>query len=143
MPSRSRLTSTGFCNVTCYQLLLEGTVRWELFSIGFAISLFLFCTPFLMAGSVKSLEDLKPYRGRDSYLQIDGEMRQKMFLAVFDEIQRLHRGTVDGQLHEEIVLLCPQTADFLYSQFTPTEVSYRGASRPMLEANATELYRAS
>ena len=108
-------------------------------SIGFALSLLLAFTPFLMAGSVKSLEELKPYRGRGSYLQIDGDLRQKMFLAVFDEIQRLYRGTVDGQLHEEVVLLCPQTVDFLYSQFTPTKVSYQNGSRPVLEAKAREL----
>ena len=108
-------------------------------SIGFALSLLLTSTPFLMAGSVKSLEELKPYRGRGSYLQIDGDLRQKMFLAVFDEIQRLYRGTVDGQLHEEVVLLCPQTVDFLYSQFTPTKVSYQNGSRPVLEAKAREL----
>ena len=117
----------------------EGNGEMEIVSISFALSLLLFFTPFLLAGSVKSWEDLKPYRGRDSYRQIDGELRQKMFLAVFDEIQRLYRGRVDGQLHEEVVLLCPQTADFLYSQFTPTKVSYQNGSRPILEAKAGEL----
>ena len=105
-------------------------------SIGLALSLPLSFAPLLMAGSVKSWEDLKPYQGRDSYVRIDGELRQKMFLAVFDEIQRLYGGTVDGQLHEEVVLLCPQTADFLYSEFTPTRVSYQKGSRPVLEAKA-------
>ncbi len=110
-------------------------------SIGIALSLLLSFAPFLMAGSVKSWEDLKPYQGRDSYVRIDGELRQKMFLAVFDEIQRLYGGTVDGQLHEEVVLLCPQTADFLYSEFTPTRVSYQKGSRPVLEAKAGDLTR--
>ena len=110
-------------------------------SIGLALSLLLSFAPFLMAGSVKSWEDLKPYQGRDSYVRIDGELRQKMFLAVFDEIQRLYGGTVDGQLHEEVVLLCPQTADFLYSEFTPTRVSYQKGSRPVLEAKAGDLTR--
>ena len=62
-----------------------------------------------------------------------------MFLAVFDEIQRLCRATVDGQLHKEVVRLCSQPVDFRYLQFTPTNVSYQNGSRPALEAKVREL----
>lgn len=88
-------------------------------TISLVLSLLLFLTPFVKAESVKSWEDLAPHQGRNSYHRIDGKLRQQMFLAVFDQIQRLYRGSVDGQIYEEIVLLCPETADFLYSPPQP------------------------
>ena len=62
-----------------------------------------------------------------------------MFLTVFDSIQDQYKGTVDGQIHEKIVLLCPETSDFLYSQFTPSQVQYQSNSRPLLEAKVMEI----
>lgn len=88
---------------------------------------------------VSSWEELKVYTGRGAYQKIEGQLRQKTYLAVYDGLQQLYGGTVDGQLHEEVVLLCPETADFLYSGFTPTEVDYRQGSRPVLEAKVREV----
>ena len=68
---------------------------------------------------VSSWEELELYKGRKAYRKIEGELRQKMFLAIFDGLQRLDGGNVDGQLHANVVLLCPETADFLYTRFTP------------------------
>ena len=110
-------------------------------TVSFFLSLCLFLTALLKAESVESWEDLTPYRGRDAYHRIDGKLRQQMFLAVFDEIQRLYSGSVEGQIYEDVVLLCPQTADFLYSKFTPTRVNWRRGARPLLEARVSELTR--
>ena len=47
-------------------------------------------------------------------------------------------GSVDRVLAERLVRLCPQTADCLYREYTPTEVSYRRGSRPELERYAEQ-----
>jgi len=88
---------------------------------------------------VSSWDELKLYSGREAYRKIEGELRQNMFLSVFDGLQRLYGGTVEGQLHENVVVLCAETADFLYTRFTPTEVNYRQGSRPVLEATVREV----
>ena len=88
---------------------------------------------------VSSWEELELYKGRKAFRKIEGELRQKMFQSVFDGLQRLDESNVDGQLHENVVLLCPETADFLYTRFTPTDVKYRQGSRPVLEATVQEV----
>ena len=62
-----------------------------------------------------------------------------MFLSVFDGLQYLYGCTVEDQLHENVVVLCAETADFLYTRFTPTEVNYHQGSRPVLEATVREV----
>jgi hypothetical protein len=44
-----------------------------------------------------------------------------------------HGDGVDFRLRQTQVILCPQTAEFLYSHFTPTTARYRKGSRPLLE----------
>jgi hypothetical protein len=97
---------------------------------------------------VSSWEELELYKGRKAYRKIEGKLRQKMFMSIFDGLQRLDGGdglqrldggNVDGQIHANVVLLCPETADFLYTRFTPTEVEYRQGSRPVLEATVREV----
>ena len=89
--------------------------------------------------SVSSWEELQAYTGPQSAQKIQGPMRQEMFRAVYDAIQDEYGGTVDGQIHEKVVLLTPQTADFLYTRFTPTEVSYQPGTRPVLESTVSEV----
>ncbi len=88
---------------------------------------------------VSSWEELQAYTGPQSAKKIQGPMRQKMFRAVYEAIQDQYGGTVDGQIHEKVVLLAPQTVDFLYTRFTPTKVSYQTGSRPLLEARVSEV----
>jgi hypothetical protein len=42
-------------------------------------------------------------------------------------------GSIDRVLYESMVRLCPETADALYGNFTPTHVGYRSGTRPELE----------
>ncbi len=44
------------------------------------------------------------------------------------------RGSVDWLLAQTMMRLCSETADFLYSSFTPLEVKYQQGSRPQLES---------
>ncbi len=105
----------------------------------------LFVTSLLLSGligagpPVSHWKELAPYTGRNAYQKIDGTLRQKMFLAIYDGLQKSYGGTVEGQLHENVVLLCAETSDFLYSHFTPTTVDYRQGSRPVLEAKVEEV----
>ncbi len=43
------------------------------------------------------------------------------------------RGSVDRVLMENMVRLCTETADYLYSEYTPTETFYSKGARPQLE----------
>ncbi len=43
------------------------------------------------------------------------------------------KGSVDRVLMENMVRLCPETADYLYSEYTPTETFYGKGARPQLE----------
>jgi hypothetical protein len=43
-------------------------------------------------------------------------------------------GSVDRELARNMVRLCPETADYLYSSFTPLHVPYRQGTRSKLEA---------
>jgi len=68
--------------------------------------------------------DLSPYQG----------------LGIFGAAYRLmlendcHApGSVDRVLADRSILLCDQTAQFLYSQYTPMRPPYRKGTRPELE----------
>ena len=110
----------------------------RILTILFVTSLLL--SELIVAGPpVSHWEELAPYTGRNAYQKIDGALRQQMFLAIYDGLQKSYGGTVEGQLHENVVLLCAETSEFLYSHFTPTTVDYRQGSRPVLEATVEEV----
>jgi len=48
-------------------------------------------------------------------------------------------GSVDRVLLNEMVRLCPETAGYLYNRFTPTKVSYKKGTRPVLEKYVEEI----
>lgn len=50
-------------------------------------------------------------------------------------------GSVDRVLQERMVLLCPPTADLLYSRFTPTRATWTAGSRPALDRAAARAAR--
>ncbi len=47
-------------------------------------------------------------------------------------------GSVDRVLLEQMVLLCPETAAFLYSQFTPPQANYQKGALPELERHVAK-----
>jgi len=69
----------------------------------------------------------------DAYLQYRG-LRQlpRPYRTMFDNDPH-PAGSIDRALWESMVRLCPATADRLYREYTPTQVSYRPGMRPTLE----------
>jgi len=82
---------------------------------------------------VSTWEDLRPYTGKAARDVIVGEERRKAYMLNYDQLRINYGENVEFQLRREQVILCPQTADFLYTKFTPTKVSYQRGSRPVLE----------
>lgn len=82
---------------------------------------------------VKSLHELKAYTGKKAVKQITGENRKKAYLLNYNQLKINYGENVEFQLRREQVILCPQTVDFLYSEFTPTLVKYKKGTRPELE----------
>ena len=78
-------------------------------------------------------EQLEPYTGRDAYKAIVGERRQQAYRFNYEQLGINYGDNVEFQLRGQQVILCPQTAEFLYGQFTPRTVRYRKGTRPMLE----------
>lgn len=52
-------------------------------------------------------------------------------------------GSVDRVLMERMIRLCPETSAYLYSEYTPTDVTYKGGSRPELESHLKEMVATS
>ncbi len=93
----------------------------------------------LYAGPVvNNRDDLKAYAGREAAERIVGELRRKAFLLNYEQLGINYGEGVDFQLRREQVILCPQTAEFLYSEFTPSRVAYTKGSRPVLEQVAAD-----
>lgn len=88
---------------------------------------------------VRTREDLKPYTGLEACQIITGKLRQEAFLANYHQLKVNYSGAVEFQLRRQLVLLCPQTADFMYRHFTPIRVDYQIGSRPALEALVEEV----
>ena len=80
-----------------------------------------------------SWDDLRAYTGLASAKRIVGKQRRAAYIVNYNQLDVNYTGTVDFQLRRELVLLCPQTADFLYRTYTPERTSYVAGSRPELE----------
>lgn len=74
--------------------------------------------------------DLGPYRGIGQF----GPAYRAMF-----ESDAHAPGSVDRVLLERMIRLCPETAEYLYTEHTPTEVKYRKGSRPELEERLADI----
>ena len=82
---------------------------------------------------VTSREGLAPYTGEHAYKMVVGPKRQEAYRLNYEQLGINYGDNVDFQLRQEQVILSPQTAEFLYSEFTPTEIRYKKGSRPSLE----------
>ncbi len=74
--------------------------------------------------------DVSPYRGIGQF----GAPYRRMY-----ENDVHSPGSVDRSLLEDMVRVCAETADHLYSGFTPTGLQYERASRPQLEGLVAEI----
>ncbi|MCY4113063.1 MAG: hypothetical protein OXG33_03860 [Chloroflexi bacterium] len=80
-----------------------------------------------------SWDDLRPYTGLAAAERIVGELRRAAYIVNYNQLDVNYTGTVDFQLRRDLVLLCPQTAEFLYRSYTPERTTYVAGSRPELE----------
>ena len=80
-----------------------------------------------------SREDLREYTGLAAAERIVGEQRRAAYIINYNQLDVNYTGAVEFQLRRNLVLLCPQTADFLYRSYTPERTLYAGGSRPELE----------
>ncbi len=83
---------------------------------------------------VTSWEELAKYTGRRALGQIVGDLRKRAYRLNYDQLEINYGENVEFQLRRRQAILCPQTAGFLYSRFTPLKVRYQAGSRPALEA---------
>lgn len=91
-----------------------------------------------MGGVADSWEDLQAYTGLNALQTIVGEDRRLAYLLNYEQLAVNYGQNVEFQLRREQVILCPQTEEFLYSQFTPLRTRYTPGSRPELEAVVAE-----
>lgn len=80
-----------------------------------------------------SWDDLRPYTGLAAAERIVGEQRRAAYIVNYNQLDVNYTGTVDFQLRRDLVLLCPQTAEYLYRSYTPERTTYVAGSRPVLE----------
>lgn len=82
--------------------------------------------------AVKSWADIAAYTGFQAADLLDDEQREAC-VANWHQLQANYGDNVEFQLRQEQVLLCSETAEFLYSEFTPLTGRYTPGSRPRLE----------
>jgi hypothetical protein len=93
----------------------------------------------LLTGSVaQTWDQLAAYTGAQAVQALVGEDRQQVFEVNAAQMRANYDGGVDFQLRETCVLLCAQTASFLYDKFTPRQTRYAAGSRPVLETVVKE-----
>ena len=93
----------------------------------------------LFTGSVaQTWNDLAVYTGEKAIQALVGKERQQVFKVNAAQMRANYDGGVDFQLRDACTLLCAQTADFLYDEFTPRQTRYAAGSRPVLEAVVKE-----
>lgn len=89
---------------------------------------------------VHDREGLEAYTGENAVSVIEGEDRKLVYALNYVQLGLNYGEAVEYQLRREAVVLCPQTADFLYGEeFTPREARYVRGSRPQLEKTVNEI----
>ena len=82
---------------------------------------------------VHNWQQLEAYTGRRAAERIVGPLRQRAYLLNYEQLGINYAENVEYQLRREQVILCPQTVDFLYTEFTPAAVTHEPGTRPGLE----------
>lgn len=85
-----------------------------------------------------SWDGLRPYTGEAAAERLVGEDRRTAYRLNARQLHINYGGGVEAQLRDRMVILCPQTAAFLYGPFTPAAVRYARGTRPVLERAAAE-----
>ncbi len=82
--------------------------------------------------TVENWSELAAYSGLKAAEVLDHEQREA-YLANWNQLQANYGENVEFQLRREQTLLRPETADFLYTEFTPLATRYKSGMRPELE----------
>lgn len=77
--------------------------------------------------------ELKTYTGKSAVDSIVGEWRKAAYLGNYRQLEVNYGNNVDFQLRQNQIILCPQTAELLYSKEMVPKTSYSPGSRPELE----------
>ena len=94
----------------------------------------------LYTGSdVKTPEGLKAYTGIEAVGAITGEWRKKAYVLNYEQLAVNYGDNVEFQLRREQIVLCPQTAEFLYGELAPATTRYVKGSRPALETVVSQV----
>lgn len=77
--------------------------------------------------------DLSSYTGKDAVNAIVGKWRKAAYIANYEQLSINYRDRVDFQLRRNQIILCPQTAEVLYSSEMVPEPLYPKGLYPELE----------
>lgn len=88
---------------------------------------------------VHSRGDLEAYTGLAATQVLVGDLRQRGYVLNYEQLAVNYGESIEFQLRRRQVLLCPQTVDFLYRQYTPPDVRYQPGTRPVLEQTVREV----
>jgi hypothetical protein len=83
--------------------------------------------------TAKTTSDLQGYTGKKAVDAIIGKWRKEAYMGNYNQLAANYGDNVDFQLRKELIVLCPQTADYLYSKVMVPTPTYRKGSRPELE----------
>lgn len=89
----------------------------------------------------RTAAELSAYTGAAAADRIVGTDRREAYTLNGRQLQINYGNGVESQLRQELVILCPQTADALYGTSAPSKARYRQGTRPELErvvASATD-----
>ena len=79
------------------------------------------------------MADMNRYIGRKPYLEDLPEIVQQACRHSIETSIAFYGDTVDAQIMDDQIRLCAETADYVYSEYTPLDVKYVRGSRPELE----------
>lgn len=89
--------------------------------------------PLYTGPETVTLNDLRAYTGVEAANRIVGKDRRAAYLHNYRQLDINYAGAVEFQLRKQQVILCPQTVDLIYSEFTLLTVRYEKGTRPELE----------
>lgn len=95
--------------------------------------------PSQKSKTVKDLDMLAAYTGTRGIAGIRDRQRARACMLNHLQLDANYSGAVDCQVWQKRVMLCRQTRQFLYTQFTPTATRYQRGTRPVLEQTVARL----
>ncbi len=89
--------------------------------------------------TVRKLNELNAYRGMQAVNVIVGDFRKKAYVLNYEQLAANYGYNVEFQLREKQIILCPQTAELLYSEMMVPKIRYVKGTRKRLEKIVSNL----